>query len=528
MTQNLPPHLRVGTRRQVIDHKPIPAQGMEIMSIKSLLPGALALALSVGLLPTAVLALNPTTVNCPDSIQVAIDGGFDEITVNGTCTENVFVRHDDITIQGDGNDTIVGQLWVEGARRIAIQNLTITGGPENGIMAINGATVTAANLLIENVPHVGVNTLRNASVVADNVTIRNANYGVSVGDSGNLNVTGSLIEQIALNGVDVFNGGTAALNQVTIRGAATGIFAGANAYVEVTGAVIENSGDAGISLHRGADSLLTSSTIQNNGGNGIVLDTNCSAIGGDLTIVGNGGVGMVVAQESTAVLDNLIVRDNAITGIDVSKGSSGTFTNSTIENNGECGVCASHGSSVDLGDNTIAGSLEGVSISTHSFGFLAGNDISSTAEEDSAALGVLWGSTGRLNGQNTLASNGWAAYSQQGSTLLQHHRGHDTLAGRIQVTADSNAEFRNVAITGPVEISDHSVVRISDRSGIPGNVSLKGEVSVSRDSGLNFLKGTIGQRVRVVGNIKCADAESSLGASSSTANITGKVNCTGY
>jgi hypothetical protein len=497
--------------------------------MKEWILGGLALAAATVAMPEAAAALS-TTVNCPgDSIAGAIEAGFDAITLNGTCTENVVIRRDDITIQGDGNDTVVGQLWVEGARRVTIQNLTITGGPENGIMAINGAIVTAANLLIENVPHVGVNLGRNASVVVENVTIRGANFGVSVGDSGSVIVTGSLIEQIALNGVDVFNGGVANLNQVTVRNATTGVAAYGNAYVEVVGSLIENSGDTGISLHRGADSLLTGSTIQNNSGSGILLDTNCSAFGGDLTIVGNAGVGVGVVQESTAVLDNLIVRDNAVTGIDVAQGSSGTFTNSTIENNGECGVCASRGASVDLGNNRIGGSLEGVSINTHSFGWLGGNTISSTADDDSAALGVLWGSTARLNGENTLTSNGWAAYSQQGSTLLQHHGGHDTLAGRIQVTTDSNAEFRNVAITGPVEISDHSVVRVSDRSGIPINVSLKGEISVSQDSGLNFIKGSSGQRVRVVGNITCADTESSLSAPSSNVTITGKIKgCTGY
>jgi hypothetical protein len=99
--------------------------------------------------------------------------------------------------------------------------------------------------------------------------------------------------------------------------------------------------------------------------------------------------------------------------------------------------------------------------------------------------------------------------------------------GPVLLRSYSNAEFRKVRIAGNIEVEDHSLVRFRDLAGSP-NVSVTGNILVSRDSGLNFIKNEGDRRVTVVGNVKCADAESSLGASSSTANITGKVNCTGY
>jgi hypothetical protein len=91
----------------------------------------------------------------------------------------------------------------------------------------------------------------------------------------------------------------------------------------------------------------------------------------------------------------------------------------------------------------------------------------------------------------------------------------------------SNAEFRDAAITGKVEVSDHSVLRVRNQAG-SNHVTIKGNVLASRDSGPNFVKGDGEFRVKVVGNINCADGESSLGASPGALTVTGQMNCTGY
>jgi hypothetical protein len=116
----------------------------------------------------------------------------------------------------------------------------------------------------------------------------------------------------------------------------------------------------------------------------------------------------------------------------------------------------------------------------------------------------------------------------QGTTLIQR-RGHDAANGPVFIGALSNAEFRDVSITGKVDLADHSVLRIRDQSSNSGNVAVRGNISVAQDSGLNFLKSGSDRRVRAVGNIACADTGSSILAPSTNVTITGtKKGCTGY
>src|SRR5262249_53388139 len=137
-------------------------------------------------------------------------------------------------------------------------------------------------------------------------------------------------------------------------------------------------------------------------------------------------------------------------GIALDTGAVADIANSTILDNAETGIGTSRGSVITLSGNTISGSPEGVFFGTGSVGWLDGNTISTSISADSFALGVAYGSIAKLNGGNTLTSTGFALYAQQGSTLIQHHGGHDRITGPVQITIDSNAEFRNVEITGPV------------------------------------------------------------------------------
>jgi parallel beta-helix repeat protein len=358
--------------------------------------GGFALVLAAASAPTAAEAM-ATTVDCSvATIAGALDAGFDEITVRGICTEDVEVRRDDITIQGnpiDGFDTIVGQVFITGAQRVTIQDLAISNSQAHGIAVVEGAAVTVARVTVDNV----------------------AGAGIIAAGGGNLHT-----------------------DRVTIK----------------------NSG----------------------GGTGIVVD----------------------------------------------RGSQALIENSTILDNQE-GIELLRGSVAELSGNTIKDNAEGVGLDVSSTAWLNNNTISTTASPDSAALDLVRGSTVRLNGGNTLTSNGFAIAATNGSTLIQHQHGHDKVTGRVQVTALSNAEFRNVDITGPVEVSDHSLLRMRDTSGIPGNVSVKGTMSVSQDSGLNFLKLAGDQRVKVSGNITCDDTESSISAPSTNVTITGTTKgCTGY
>ena len=396
---------------------------------------AFGLVLAAVAIPAAAQALS-TTVNCPgESIADALTAGFDEITVEGTCTENVEIRQDDVTIQGDGNDTVMGELFVNGARRVTIQNLTVQGDGApgtNGIVATNDAAVTIVSAVVDGPGDHGVIALHGASAILDQVTIRNATHGVAAED---------------------------------------------NASVEVgNGSLIENMSDIGIRIGRGSSGVVLASTIQNNNS----------------------------------------------TGIDFDLGAGGNVIGSTIQDNGATGIHVFRGASVVLDGNTIQGNPEGVSVNTHATAWLGGNTISNSSA-DAEALFIGWGSAVRMIGGNTITSDGSAIFLRQGATLNQ--RNGDVVNGSVSVDALSDVEFRSVSISGKVEIMDHSLVRFQDQSGDPANVSVKGDISISRDSGLNFIGNF---PVRVVGNIGCADQESSFGKG--TLSLKGKIKpgCTGY
>jgi hypothetical protein len=75
------------------------------------------------------------TVACPaDSIQAAVDraepGTPLTITVGGTCTEEVVITTDDVTVQGNNiiNDQVIGGFTITGAHRVTIKSLTIRDG----------------------------------------------------------------------------------------------------------------------------------------------------------------------------------------------------------------------------------------------------------------------------------------------------------------------------------------------------------------------------------------------------------------
>jgi len=355
--------------------------------------GAIAILLAVNLMPTAAEALS-TTVNCPtQSIVAAVNAGFDEITIVGTCTENVGIQQDDVTLQGGGSGgTVIGELFVTGAHRVTIQNLTISGGSGHGIAAVDGAAVAVTNVTIN-----------------------------GVGDTGIVATNGS--------------------------------------FINVNGATVQNSG---------------------------------------------GGTGITVDMGSQAVIAGSTIRNNSSTGISVLRG----------------GI-------VTLAGTTIAGSPEGLALNTHAMGWLNGNTITTSASDDSSALDMDWGSTARLNGGNTLTSAGNALFMRQGTTLNQ--RNGDAINGPIFIDGLSNAEFRDVSINGDVQVVDHSVLRMKDQSGSLVHVSLTGNTGVSEDSGLNFIKDQGDERVRVVGNITCADTKSSLSALPTNVSISGKTKgCAGY
>lgn len=203
-------------------------------------------------------------VDCADpraNLQRVVDSLTDRpgdrpatIVIRGSCTEDVTIRRDNLTLAGDGG-TVHGTITILGARRVVIRGLTITG---------SGAGV--------------VGTDNAAFTVEDSVLDRNDTDGIAVKDGAHATITRNTITnngQAALpdtgRGIVVVRGASAEIRNNTIednRSDGIGVFD--NAFARVRENLIQRNGrpdpicDAGIQLSR-AHVLANGNIIRDNG-----------------------------------------------------------------------------------------------------------------------------------------------------------------------------------------------------------------------------------------------------------------------
>lgn len=229
-----------------------------------------SLLLGIGLLAGTVHAQVKTeSVNCGvgESIGMALGRGGGRhplvVVIQGTCTENVTITRDDVTLQGDtatggaitAANPALDTILINGARRIVIEGLTVTGG-RNSIAGGRGAAFTVQNStiqdsagaptsngngvkvhqtsqavihnnVIENHPNTGITVeASNATITANTIRRNQGQGGILVFNSGSARIgltdadtpAGNLIEQHPLDGVQVTNSSSAILYGNTIQG----------------------------------------------------------------------------------------------------------------------------------------------------------------------------------------------------------------------------------------------------------------------------------------------------------------------
>ncbi len=116
------------------------------------------------------------------------------VDIFGVCTENVTITKDDVTLSGGGTGTVDGQITIDGARRVVIDGLTVTG-LGSGIEARANAAVTVRNSMIVNNTIHGIDVRQGAFVLIDGNTIRlNGHCEVLVRDSGNVRMLNNTVE----------------------------------------------------------------------------------------------------------------------------------------------------------------------------------------------------------------------------------------------------------------------------------------------------------------------------------------------
>ncbi|MFJ8246321.1 right-handed parallel beta-helix repeat-containing protein [Peribacillus asahii] len=236
---------------------------------------------------------------------------------------SVMKKHDNITIEGVGKDTILtldagdqslggelialrGQSVSKKLKGITLRNLRIKNkesnlNPGNGIGVTKTENILIENVVIENCTNYGITIeSENENVTLQNViSISNAKSGIALTSSSTrrvrvINVT---CEKNSEHGIYISNHSGTSIEELLIiapicrNNLKTGIWGSHFDHSQIIGGVISNNLKEGIFLQNQKGSKLTSITVQNNGFEGIRL-SNCegtSIIGADIS--DNAGVG---------------------------------------------------------------------------------------------------------------------------------------------------------------------------------------------------------------------------------------------
>ena len=134
------------------------------------------------------------------------------IRVNGTCTENITIKRDHVTIEsktpGSRTVTIEGEITISGAQNVQLIDMNVrraAGPATNGIIVQNGASASIQNVNVSGHRLRQLRLRRSASVVVDRSQfIGNANSQetVALTDGNSMLLQRSLIRAVKVNDFD--------------------------------------------------------------------------------------------------------------------------------------------------------------------------------------------------------------------------------------------------------------------------------------------------------------------------------------
>ena len=182
------------------------------------------------------------------------------ITISGTCSENVVIRRDDVTLKGktqaDGVQGNIALLVTSGAARFRVESLTLQG-KFAGLICSYGSSVVASDIIVNNSLR-GVSAFYNGSCALENSVLSNNTQGIVVGDSGNIRVRGSTIERNVI-GASVFTNGALTLDRS-----------------ETVPQTNVSQNYVGVDISSGGSLRPVSTSISNNQKDGLVVSSNGS------------------------------------------------------------------------------------------------------------------------------------------------------------------------------------------------------------------------------------------------------------
>ncbi len=495
-----------------------------------------ACVLSGGAYATPGGGVKEEFVDCADgddasNIQEEIDQADEPIiiTFTGSCTGDLSINQDDITIEGessDGTDEIVGQVIIQGVQRIQLNNLTITGGA-SGIIAFDGAALRAQEITVigtgTNTNSCAVGVLNGSTVILTDVEITgNTGRGVLANANATVEVRGdSAVSDNGADGFGIFKNSSLTLNTVDVKAnGSRGINVGDNSAVEIReNSEISGNTRHGINAFGGASVHIGGATILGgpDGGSHAFTATQSRVFitkRNDVAPVidgGSNGKGLTLAYGASAEISDATINSDGsglTRALTVLGGSMAIIRGSTITSpNTDETVYIEEASTVEFEDSTIS----------------SPND---------AAISAVYGGTVRFRSAGAGGSEinnpfGFMAVIVNYGSRLVLEEGYDTFNGNILVANGSVADIKNAKINGNVEIENDAVVRLRNRvddstTEVTANIDIRG------DSLLEFRESPIGNDILVGGTVTCHDPESSVSNATQASVTGGFITCTGF
>lgn len=455
--------------------------------------------------PTVVATVDCDALPDPETIQGALDAGATDLTVTGTCNEEINITQDGTTLTADpAGATIVCSscgyaiIQVAGATNVRITgfdiNTEFVGPAVVGIGIYNGAAVLVDDSLIHHVSGRGVELGFGSYLRLRRSTVSDNGEGISIFNSSTASLRGVTVGPNTGNGISLFRASSVELRvqigrDTLVNGnGAIGVFVARSSALRTrSGTEISNNGDDGILLHESASAFLEGTIVNGNEDGIVVRNASGLKLRGSSQVDNNTDRGIDVNGTSSVVVEQgTTVSNNTGRGIMVNGGSSATLRDATVSGNLR-GIMAFNGSALSIEDSTIQNNTQ-------------------------PGIRALAGSTIYVAGDTVVTGN--------------NAGGPD-----VAISGSSSAEF-DLPSSGS-DIGNVNLFRISHAIMLGGNFS--GDINASAGSVVTFAPSSEGGPATVAGGINCSSSSSAALASDAFAfedptvadsiALTGSTNC---
>ena len=466
--------------------------------------------------------LRSTAVNCDqgETINGAIEQGFNDITVSGTCNENL-----DFTVWRDS--AVDGRTPNE---KLAPRHLKLSSGSTPGVI-VDASSNTRSTITVTN----------GSTLILENISVQGGTHTVYATRNSNLLMTGGVtIEGFTERGIRIEDSSYLGVDEggVTITGgtgAGRGVFVGMGSSAWIHTSNISNV-EQGMTIYGGSYVLLCNFTIEaskrgiaigdhstvvrHQDGAGLITGTSDRAINawqgnfynwspGSLTIQNlQGGQGIAIGRGGSSYIANLKMLDFDSTGSDWSPAIN-VEINSTLElegaeisgstDNSLIQIAAHSGGGIN--NSIITATSAGTAIKIDS-GSAVQVDGGSTITVASAGVGIEVGRNSLLNFLNSTitgtATDGALVSISQGSTAEVRDSTISLASNEdgMRVSANSWLNIRNSTISGST-INGGTLLTLSGGSSSEVRDStltidtMNRAISIEDNSGLSLRNSTL-------------------------------------